>query len=206
MEPLPPEFGGVLYPGQNISFPGGNATISNYSIIVRPDMIHSCSTRDNFVRVFEDKIDSQNLEIGNPIISLLIDIRDLPNNCPIITGIINNITRITTSIVEIGLGDMDITKMFMHADIEIINATLYDAPTGDESIDDMIATFNITADTNLTATDDNITSINVTTTSNQFDRRRLLTFGASTELTVIYLSCSLLNAECNIFVDSLVLW
>ena len=138
--------------------------------------------------MYEDKINgTENLEIGNPIISLLIDIRELPEECPIITGIVDDITRISASIVEISLGDMDITRMFMHADIEVNNATLYDVPIGDESIDDIIDSFNINENNSTTPIielDTNTTIINDTSILDPFNRRRLITFTRSSSLTV----------------------
>eukprot|EP01084_Bolivina_argentea_P241377 405236_1 len=74
-----PTISNVPIPGENFEFEYGNFTLRNTTNIIRPYMIHDCSS--NFTELYISEINIETIVIGNPTISLLPDINDMPFEC-----------------------------------------------------------------------------------------------------------------------------
>eukprot|EP01084_Bolivina_argentea_P192505 330458_1 len=118
--------GEVLIPGETYSFPDGSFTLADNAVVIRPYMIHDCSLDSEYVHLYVDQLNDLQIDIGNPLISLMVDIYDMPLSCPVLFGTIDSITQISTNIIEIELDDLALTHLFTHADFDISDMPVID--------------------------------------------------------------------------------
>eukprot|EP01084_Bolivina_argentea_P194749 334209_1 len=142
---IPDEFGEVLEPGISYTFPGGSFTIGNTSVIVRPEMINSCSLRNMIVTLSKTEIEAaelmNKLQPGHPLFSMLVDINDMPSECPVLFGLIKNVTYPSVDEIKIVLVELDPSLIFLHSDINMTNAQVYEIPVGDITLEDTLSLF-----------------------------------------------------------------
>eukprot|EP01083_Nonionella_stella_P153199 491862_1 len=119
-----------LIPGKQYYINGGDFKLSPELIIMRPNMIDSCSlpiqSTESFVTVKMDQINIEQLQVGRPIISQMKDISAMPSECPILSNVIQSVEIMPNNLARITLEQTNIDILFERADVNTSNATTYE--------------------------------------------------------------------------------